>query len=812
MIFAASLLCLAALTSVQGRGGSPPKISIPQGNNWPKSFEYIRKGNKETFECVAVGPGPLKYEWRYNGQRISARPEEVRFDENAGSLFIGEYFNEQLTGDYQCVVSNAYGTAMTPYLTISATVAYAFPGGENTFAKNVEAYATNYFTMDCENIPRSVPQWTFDWQRGIMVGNTLSDTSRVPVGERMVIDPKGTLHFLWVESSDNGYIYACETKNEIILMDVRNTQTFKLNVMTGSGKDRSPELKYNGDVTVEAGQRAKLTCIFTYYSARGEKLQIDWIFQNKKVGEGTTLVIENVKIPDALQNQEGQYMCEARLGNMQPVRGTVTLKIIAPPEFVPGKAPQLTSVPVEKNADFHCSASSHNSHMQPPVWMVNGVPLIGCPPNYFDCDVMKTDGFSECIPEKQVCDNNPDCSNEADEKKCQETTCAEGLKVCNDKCVNKDAECLSDSSVCSFPGWSCDRGKKCLVEGKRCDGTKDCTDGSDEKGCPNLDTIQRGRFQINSQQTELVLPQVTLDDAMCFQCVVENEHGYLFGDGCLTVIDKIDLFLPPNDTYHVKPDMVINIGVDAVTDKDWMNQMDFTWYWFEPVKDKETGNTIYVKKTLPPTGPFRSYFSLSLSNKNLTIVIPKIDTKNEKQDARMYEIYDMMTDYRLFQLEVSHKYDSDVRNFTIIGEKVEKPIIKPVVTTASFNLWFIALILAILILFIVIALIVCYMHRNRGGTYLLDKKEKQAGNDPEEELKHDGFHDVGRIDDDDYNDNPDEKVSLSESVKPYESDEDITEEYGGDFDVSKFNEDGSFIGLYGDKKSKYATESKEATV
>ncbi|WAR17087.1 NRG-like protein [Mya arenaria] len=582
------------MVSVTSRG-SPPKIAIPQGNNWPKSFEYIRKGNKETFDCVAVGRYPLK-------------PEEVRFDENTGSLFIGEYFNEQLTGDYQCVVSNAYGTAMTPYLTISATVAYAFPGGENTFANNVEAYATNYFTMDCENIPRSVPQWTFDWQRGIMVGNTLSDTSRVPVGERMVIDPRGTLHFLWVESSDNGYIYACETKNEIILMDMRNTHTFKLNVMTGSGKDRSPELKYNGDVTVKAGQRVKLTCIFTYYSARGEKLQIDWIFQNKKVGEGTTLVIENVKIPDALQNQEGQYMCEARLGTMQPL----------PQSFYPARPPQFTSVPVEKNADFHCSASSHNSHMQPPVWMVNGVPLIGCPPYYFDCVATKADGFSECIPKKQVYDNNPDCTNEADEKKCQEITCADGLQVCNDKCVSKDAECLSDSSVCSFPGWSCDRGKKCLVEGKRCDGTKDCTDGSDEKGC-----------------------------------------------------HKIDLFLPPNDTYHVKPDMVINIGVDAVTDKDWMNQMDITWYWFEPVKDKE--NTNYVKKTLPPTGPFRSYFALSLSNKNLTIAIPNIDTKNENQDARMYEIYNMLTDYRLFQLEVSHKYYSVIKNFTIIGEKVEKP-------------------------------------------------------------------------------------------------------------------------------------------
>ena len=42
----------------------------------------------------------------------------------------------------------------------------------------------------------------------------------------------------------------------------------------------------------------------------------------------------------------------------------------------------------------------------------------------------------------------------------------------------------------------------------------------------------------------------------------------------------------------------------------------------------------------------------------------------------------------------------------------------PIVETASTNLWFIALILGVLLLFIIIALIVCYMYRNRGGTYL----------------------------------------------------------------------------------------------
>ena len=51
-----------------------------------------------------------------------------------------------------------------------------------------------------------------------------------------------------------------------------------------------------------------------------------------------------------------------------------------------------------------------------------------------------------------------------------------------------------------------------------------------------------------------------------------------------------------------------------------------------------------------------------------------------------------------------------------------------------------------------------------------------------------------------------DQVSLSDDFeKGIESDEDSMGEYGGDLDVSKFNEDGSFIGLYTDKKNKSGT-------
>ena len=44
--------------------------------------------------------------------------DKVAFDANTGTLNIGQKFSGDLSGMYQCVVSNDYGTTMTPYLQI----------------------------------------------------------------------------------------------------------------------------------------------------------------------------------------------------------------------------------------------------------------------------------------------------------------------------------------------------------------------------------------------------------------------------------------------------------------------------------------------------------------------------------------------------------------------------------------------------------------------------------------------------------------------------------------------------------------------
>ncbi|KAL4218250.1 Contactin-5 [Mactra antiquata] len=818
------LLCMIAV--VHGRG-KPPAISIPQGNVWNEKIVYIRKGTKGmSFACEAIGNPPPTYKWLLNGTDIESKA--VFFDSNTGVLSVTKYFSLLDEGQYQCMAKNDHGTAMTTFLTLKATEALPFGGQAASEPVLTVAYETDYVMLKCNGVPYSSPPWTYSWE--VLEMNSDKEVIKsktVQIGERMVIDKNGNLHILWVEQSDGNKIYACATTNEVLLVSSRNTEKFEMEVKRKSAVDRSPLLKYNQDVTVNAGEIAVLTCIFSHYSREGNKLNLVWIHNGEEVGRGNTMtvdtkLVEGANAHERMLAKEGEYMIEAYYGNSKPPQATakINLKIVEPPQFIANRSIVSKSVPVERVAVFDCAAKSRHDYAEPPVWLLNGEALVGCPPNFFECKKPLNTGFSQCIPTSSVCNLYADCLDGSDEE-CG-ASCPESQKKCGDKCINDDDECVK--VVCDYPRFLCADKSTCLPVKAICDGTPQCPDGSDESYCPGKQDIIRKRFQISSDRTQLTLPGLRLDDTMCFQCMITNKFGTSLSDGCLTVIDKIVVKQQPNSTYDIEPGTILSIFVDATTDVLWQNHMKFKWYWYEDANEanqpvKKPTSKFDRRKRAPPalvakeipiniSNPkLKRYFRLNSDGRNLTILFPEVTIG----DQESYDIYNAMKD-RLYTLVIAHRYDSVSFNFTINGVEVIKPKPDPVVEAASNNLWLIALILAILVLFIVVVLIVCYMYRNRGGTYPLDKKEHQAGHDPEQELKNNGFHDVGRIDDD-YDDKPHgDEASLSESVKPYESDDDPTEEYGGDFDVSKFNEDGSFIGLYGDKKSKYSSEAKEATV
>lgn len=799
------LLFLVLVATVHAQNQKPPKIKDPEGNVWNPPAVAIRSKTSKQFKCKAEGYPPPLYKWYLNGVEIglltgsAASCNSFLSVDGDGTLFVSDKFNKHCDGDYQCVATNQNGASMTPYLRLNATDSNTFTGDKNAPPKPENIAAYDYLTLPCENIPYSSPPYEIVWLKA--PSSDRDSTKKIDEDERIVIDPQGSIHFLWVLPEDNGWVYKCAGKNIELLSENANTISYQLEVTEGSAGPRQPQDKYAMNVVAMKGTTAKLLCIFSYYS-RNKDLKITWtkgsspIPRDGKyevVNYGRELQIKEVQVPNEKQSVEGYYECKAELQGFSEKTRRVRLTVVAPPVFTGDGRLNDIKVPLGSDAEFMCKTLSHRSYSKPVVWLENGDPLAGCiRPKSFQCTEKLGNDKPQCLPESQRCDSIEQCSDGTDERQNCPISCSEGTKLCNNVCIATDQECVE--AQCNYDDFRCGD-KSCISHNMVCDGNLDCADGSDETRCYD-ETI--GRFTLTLNRTKLTLKNVQINDNMCVQCMVQNDYGTLFGDGCLTVIDKIVVTAEPNSTYLLKPGENVTISVEAKhSDVDLNYDMSYEWFWV----DKEDPNIV---EELPPR-KYQYVFKLSQTGKDLTIKLPNI---NENK-LSSYETYRNLTNRKFF-VKIGHKYENITRNFTIQGIEVTPPVTQPTVQSAGGDLWWLAIIVGVIFLIVVVIVIFCYLYRNRGGVYLLDKKEHKAGHDPEKELKDSGFHDVGRVGEDEYDEEKpnQDQVSLTESVKPYDSDEDITEEYGGDFDVSKFNEDGSFIGIYGDKKSK----AKEATV
>ncbi len=123
--------------------------------------------------------------------------------------------------------------------------------------------------------------------------------------------------------------------------------------------------------------------------------------------------------------------------------------------------------------------------------------------------------------------------------------------------------------------------------------------------------------------------------------------------------------------------------------------------------------------------------------------------------------------------------------------------------------WFIAL-LIIIVALLCILLVLCILKSQRGGKYNVSDKEQQRKGD----IESTPLKDEGGFEEFDPNkDNPDGELprgsqgSLRDS-EPGSSDTDSLKEYA-DGELGKFNEEGSFIGQYGDKKQRPADDGEQ---
>ncbi|KAH3691737.1 hypothetical protein DPMN_194136 [Dreissena polymorpha] len=116
--------------------------------------------------------------------------------------------------------------------------------------------------------------------------------------------------------------------------------------------------------------------------------------------------------------------------------------------------------------------------------------------------------------------------------------------------------------------------------------------------------------------------------------------------------------------------MTIVIAIDVITDPDWQNQISYKWFWYFPVTTA-TGNQIIEKQPLPATSSYDKYFKLSLSGKELTFTIPDVKTPVMADNTAEYDLYQDLTDDRLFSINISHKFDHRVVNFTVKGKELD---------------------------------------------------------------------------------------------------------------------------------------------
>ncbi|XP_066985211.1 sortilin-related receptor-like [Macrobrachium rosenbergii] len=103
----------------------------------------------------------------------------------------------------------------------------------------------------------------------------------------------------------------------------------------------------------------------------------------------------------------------------------------------------------------------------------------GCAKGKFLCD------GGRCLLEERRCDGNQDCLDNFDEEECftaTTTTTTTLTTVAVDSIVHSTTQGKVSNTGCGRGSFLCDI-DKCIVESRRCDGSQDCWDNSDEEDC-----------------------------------------------------------------------------------------------------------------------------------------------------------------------------------------------------------------------------------------------------------------------------------------------------------------------------------------
>ncbi|KAL8570002.1 hypothetical protein ACOMHN_056434 [Nucella lapillus] len=264
----------------------------------------------------------------------------------------------------------------------------------------------------------------------------------------------------------------------------------------------------------------------------------------------------------------------------------------------------------------------------------------------------------------------------------------------------------------------------------------------------------------------LTVLSVTKDKSIaCYQCLVRNSVGELYGQGCLNVVLPLTIITRPPSEQEITKGDVINFTVVATSDPLFFKALTYEW---------EFRNKTYTKEASPP------FVVYDIWSRRATLNTSKLNDEQLENITGLYRRFVYHVDPSPYQ-----RQEIDV----MVTLKVE-----PGPAAAGFQYWIIGLILAIIIILLVLIICCCVICRRKmqEGDYPVDRKETAAGLDPEKEVKEGGFPDLSRAPDD----NPKKPGQFDMDGQSLRDDESFAStEYGGE-EFSRFNEDGSFLGAY----------------
>ncbi|XP_046549044.1 neural cell adhesion molecule L1-like isoform X2 [Haliotis rubra] len=361
---------LASLSSVTSQN-IPPHIITPEA----KTKEYLKGKSKVVLHCTASGNPAVTYKWYFDGTKITST-NYVKVDSTTGNLTIPSFSNRE-QGEYQCGVENnvgpgVYPLAMSPVTTLKEIVlkGWADSGAK---PKPVNGSEGGYARLECGDAPASDPPARFTW----FLQGVEGTQEQVKETNRIYIDDKGTLHFIFLEVADQTAvdIYKCAMYNDNP-DNIQLGSPKKLTVKPADVKPQVPPKPVYRTVNPQflIGQDAELECVFSGHpipSVQWLGLRKELITANKKY----RLDKNNMKLQiiNITENDEGIYTCTAT--SSTTVEDNIFLDVTSGPIWEQSLHNQ--TIPEGRDAIFTCKARSARSEdeLNAPVWYKNGVEI-----------------------------------------------------------------------------------------------------------------------------------------------------------------------------------------------------------------------------------------------------------------------------------------------------------------------------------------------------------------------------------------------------------------------------------------------------